>query len=164
MKEDLSDADCIVAVKEVPEELLIPNKTYMFFSHTIKAQRGNMPMLDSIISKNIRLIDYERIINSAGQRLVRFGRYAGVGGMIDAIRALGNRLLFLKYSTPLLHLGYTHMYANLESAKQAVSAVGEEITLKGIPKDLSPMVFVFTGGEGNCAQVITDKLFNRHFW
>jgi len=152
VKEDLSDADCILAVKEVPEELLIGNKTYMFFSHTIKAQHKNMPMLDTILAKNIRLIDYERIVNSAGQRLVRFGRYAGIAGMIDCLRALGNRLLFLKHSTPFLHLGYTHMYANLEAAKQAVSAIGEEILLKGVPKDLSPMIFVFTGGEGSCSK------------
>jgi len=152
VKEDISDADVILAVKEVPEELLIPNKTYMFFSHTIKAQRANMPMLDTIISKNIRLIDYERIVNSAGQRLVRFGRYAGVAGMIDSLRALGNRLLHLKFSTPFLHLGYTHMYASEEAAKQAVKAIGEEILLKGVPKELGPMVFVFTGGEGSCAK------------
>jgi len=152
LKEDLSSADCIIAVKEVPEELLIPNKTYMFFSHTIKAQRSNMPMLDNILSKNIRLIDYEKIVNSADQRLVRFGRYAGIAGMIDIIRALGNRLLFMRYSTPFLHLGFTHMYMNLDTARQAVRALGEEILLKGIPKDLSPMVFVFTGGDGNCSQ------------
>ena len=154
MKEDLSEADCIICVKEVPEELLIANKTYLFFSHTIKAQRNNMAMLDAVLSKNIRLIDYERIIDpSTGQRLVRFGKYAGIAGMIDLFRALGNRLLFLKYSTPFLHLGYTHMYVNLDSAKQAVSAIGEEILLKGIPRDLSPMVFVFTGGDGNCSRV-----------
>jgi len=152
VQEDLSEADVIVAVKEVPTELLIPNKTYMFFSHTIKAQRENMTMLDSILENNIRLIDYERIVNSSGQRLVRFGRYAGLAGMIDMIRAVGNRLLFSRYSTPFLHLGYAHMYVSLDTAKQAVEAVGEEIMLKGFPRDLSPMVFVFTGGEGNCAK------------
>ena len=152
VKEDLSDADCILAVKEVPEELLLPNKTYMFFSHTIKAQQQNMDMLDSIIANKIRLIDYERIIDGSGKRLVRFGHYAGVAGMIDMLRALGNRLLFSRYSTPFLHLGYAHMYLNLEAAKQAVIAVGEEIQLKGIPRDLSPMIFVFTGGDGSVSQ------------
>lgn len=49
--EDLSEADLILAVKEVPSNLLVPNKTYMFFSHTIKAQQHNMPMLDDILQK-----------------------------------------------------------------------------------------------------------------
>jgi len=152
LQEDLSPSDLIIAVKEVPKELLIPNKTYMFFSHTIKAQPDNMSMLDSILQKNIRLIDYEKIVDDNEQRLVRFGRYAGIAGMIDILRALGNRLLFLKHSTPFLHIGYTHMYMSLEKAKEQVRIVGEEITLKGLPRDFSPLVFIFTGGEGNCSQ------------
>ena len=92
------------------------------------------------------------------QRLVRFGRYAGIAGMIDILRALGNRLLFMKHSTPFLHIGYTHMYMSLEKAKEQVRIIGEEITLKGVPKSLSPMVFVFTGGEGNCSQVSFSSL------
>jgi alpha-aminoadipic semialdehyde synthase len=57
--------------------LLIPDKTYAFFSHTIKAQEANMPLLDAILEKRIVLIDYEMMRDEKGQRVVAFGKYAG---------------------------------------------------------------------------------------
>lgn len=77
IQEDISSASVIFGVKQVPVDALIPDKTYCFFSHTIKAQETNMPLLDAILEKNIRLIDFERIIDENGQRLVAFGKYAG---------------------------------------------------------------------------------------
>jgi alpha-aminoadipic semialdehyde synthase len=61
IQEDLSSCDVLFGVKEVPIENLIQNKTYFFFSHTIKAQEYNMPLLDAMFEKNIRMIDYESI-------------------------------------------------------------------------------------------------------
>ena len=49
--EDLSKASLITAVKQVPIDILIPNKSYAFFSHTIKAQEGNMALLDAMLEK-----------------------------------------------------------------------------------------------------------------
>lgn len=72
-----------LGVKQCPIERLIPDKTYIFFSHTIKAQAENMPLLDAILDKGIRLIDYERIVNEHNQRLVAFGQYAGIAGNIN---------------------------------------------------------------------------------
>ena len=100
IREDISDASVIFGVKQVPIDALIPGKTYCFFSHTIKAQESNMPLLDAIIEKNIRLIDYERIIDESGQRQVAFGKYAGVAGMINILHGLGLRLLALGHHTP----------------------------------------------------------------
>ena len=80
LTEDLSPADVILAVKEVPIPLILPNRTYMFFSHTIKAQKKNMPLLDALLAKRVRLVDYECITvggHRGGKRLVAFGRYAG---------------------------------------------------------------------------------------
>lgn len=77
IQEDISSASVIFGVKQVPVDALIPDKTYCFFSHTIKAQESNMPLLDAVLEKNIRLIDFERIIDENGQRLVAFGKYAG---------------------------------------------------------------------------------------
>lgn len=77
IQEDISSASVIFGVKQVPIDALIPDKTYCFFSHTIKAQESNMPLLDAILEKNIRLIDFERIVDENGQRLVAFGKYAG---------------------------------------------------------------------------------------
>lgn len=122
VQEDISSASVIFGVKQVPVDALIPDKTYCFFSHTIKAQESNMPLLDAILEKNIRLIDFERIIDENGQRLVAFGKYAGkietipnrrvcrfnilfpigVAGMINILHGLGLRLLALGHHTPFM--------------------------------------------------------------
>ena len=60
--------------------MLIPDKTYAFFSHTIKAQEANMPLLDAMLEKRIRLIDYEMMKDEKGMRTVAFGKYAGMLG------------------------------------------------------------------------------------
>ncbi|KAF2073709.1 hypothetical protein CYY_004997 [Polysphondylium violaceum] len=144
IQEDLKECDTIIAVKEVPSEYLYPEKTYIFFSHTIKAQPYNMPMLDEINKKKIRLIDYERITDEQHRRLVRFGSFAGYAGMIDMLHALGDRLLAKGFSTPFLHVGYSYVYSKLESAMEAVKAIGEEISQVGLPDDLLPFTFAFT--------------------
>lgn len=102
IQEDISEASVIFGVKQVPVDSLIPEKTYCFFSHTIKAQETNMPLLDAILEKKIRLIDYERLIDESGQRLVAFGKYAGVAGMINILHGLGLRLLALGHHTPFM--------------------------------------------------------------
>lgn len=61
IQEDVEEASVLFGVKEVPIDKLMANKTYFFFSHTIKAQGYNMPLLDKILSLNIRLVDYECI-------------------------------------------------------------------------------------------------------
>ncbi len=89
LKEDLSDCDVLLGVKEVPLEMLIPNKTYLFFSHTYKKQPYNKKLLQAILQKNIRLIDYEMLKEESGKRLLGFGRYAGIVGAYNAFRAWG---------------------------------------------------------------------------
>lgn len=89
LREDLSDCDLLLGVKEVPVDMLIPHKTYMFFSHTYKKQPYNRDLLRSILDKKIRLIDYEMLKESHGKRLLGFGRYAGIVGAYTAFRAWG---------------------------------------------------------------------------
>jgi alpha-aminoadipic semialdehyde synthase len=102
VREDLSEASVIIGVKQVPADLLIPNKVYVIFSHTHKAQADNMPLLDACLEKNITLIDYERIVDEHGARLVAFGKYAGVVGMINILHGLGLRFLALGHHTPFM--------------------------------------------------------------
>lgn len=85
----MSGCDVLLGVKEVPIESLIPNKKYFFFSHTIKKQAYNRELLLAILSKNIELYDHEVITNKDGQRLVAFGRYAGIVGAYNGFRAYG---------------------------------------------------------------------------
>ncbi|RNA45143.1 alpha-aminoadipic semialdehyde mitochondrial [Brachionus plicatilis] len=151
IQEDLSEASLILGVKQVPADLLIPNKTYAFFSHTIKAQEANMPLLDAILEKNILLIDYEKMVDSHGQRVVAFGKYAGVVGMIDIMHGLGLRFIALGHHTPFMHIGPAHNYRCSEMARQAVRDAGYEIALGLMPKSIGPLTFVFTG-SGNVSQ------------
>jgi alpha-aminoadipic semialdehyde synthase len=102
VQEDLSEASVIIGVKQVPADLLIPNKVYVIFSHTHKAQKDNMPLLDACLEKNITLIDYEKIVDDQGARLVAFGKYAGVVGMINILHGLGLRFLALGHHTPFM--------------------------------------------------------------
>lgn len=86
---NISGCDIFLGVKEVPVNALIPNKSYFFFSHTIKKQAYNRNLLKAVLDKNITLYDHEVITNSKGRRLVAFGYYAGIVGAYNAIRTYG---------------------------------------------------------------------------
>lgn len=157
IQEDISEAPVIIGVKPVPLDYqsLMPHKTYAFFSHTIKAQEENMPLLDTLIERNVRLLDYEKMVDHQGKRTVAFGKYAGIVGMINILNGLGIRLLALGHHTPFMHIGPAHNYRSVEMAKQAVRDTGYEISLGNMPKSIGTMVFVFTG-SGNVSQGSQD--------
>lgn len=89
--EDMSDCDVLIGVKEVPVEQLIPNKTYFFFSHTIKKQPHNRKLLQEIVKKKIRLIDYECLTDEKGIRVIAFGKWAGIVGAHNGLFAWGKK-------------------------------------------------------------------------
>ena len=86
---DLSDCDVLIGVKEVPKSSLIPNKTYFYFSHTIKEQPYNRDLLLKMMELNISMIDYEVLKNKQGKRLLGFGRYAGIVGAYNGFLTYG---------------------------------------------------------------------------
>ena len=91
VSEDISDCDVLLGVKEVPIPNLIPDKKYFFFSHTIKKQPYNRDLLREILKRNVELYDHEVITNKNNGRLIGFGRYAGLVGAYNGIRAIGTR-------------------------------------------------------------------------
>ncbi len=91
VQEDISHADVMLGVKEVPVENLIPEKQYFFFSHTIKEQPYNRGLLQTILRKKIELTDHETIVNEQYRRLIGFGYYAGIVGAYNGFRMLGFR-------------------------------------------------------------------------
>jgi len=91
VRADVSDCDVLLGVKEVPVEQLIPDKTYLFFSHTVKQQPRNRELLRQILAKNITLIDYEMLTNARGERIVAFGRYAGIVGAYNGLLVYGRK-------------------------------------------------------------------------
>ncbi|MEN9347340.1 MAG: hypothetical protein RLZZ77_851 [Bacteroidota bacterium] len=100
LKEDLSECDILLGVKEVPIDMLIPNKTYLFFSHTLKKQAHNAKLLRAILDKKIRLIDYETIRDAQHKRLIGFGRYAGIVGAYEGFRAFGKKHGLFELKSP----------------------------------------------------------------
>jgi len=89
--QDLHDCDILMGIKEVPIDQLIAGKTYLFFSHTIKKQPYNRKLLQAVLQKNITLIDYEALKDKQGNRLVAFGRYAGIVGAYNGLWMYGKR-------------------------------------------------------------------------
>lgn len=94
IKEDLGDCDILLGIKEVNISYLIPGKTYFIFSHTVKRQPHNRKLLQEILSKKVRLIDWELLTDERHKRLIAFGRWAGIVGAYHALRMIG-----LKYHT-----------------------------------------------------------------
>ena len=84
--DDLTDRDLLIGVKEVPVDLLIPNKAYQFFSHTIKQQPHNRKLLRAVLDRGIRLIDHELLTDPHGERVLAFGYWAGVVGAYNGMR------------------------------------------------------------------------------
>lgn len=139
LEEDLSDCDVLLGVKEVRIEDLISGKTYLFFSHTIKKQEYNRKLLQSILKKNIQLVDYEVLTDKEGFRIIGFGRFAGLVGANNGFRALG-----LKHK--LFDLKPAHACKDLEEMLQ---------NLDGIK--LPPIKIALTG-DGRVAHGVLEVL------
>jgi len=158
--DDLSSCNVIMGVKEIPLDLIQADKTYLIFSHTIKGQPYNMDKLRRFMELNCTLIDYECITDAAARRLVFFGRFAGLAGMLETLYAMGKRLHAFHLDSPFNELHQAFEYRNLEEAKAHVKAVGDKIRRQGLPRDILPFVAGFAG-YGNVsrgAQEIFDLL------
>ena len=87
----LINCNYILGIKEVPYHKLLPNVTYLFFSHTIKKQAYNKKLLQTVLQQKITLVDYECLKHADGQRILGFGFFAGVVGAHNGIMAYGIR-------------------------------------------------------------------------
>jgi len=158
--EDIHSATAIFAVKEIPLHFYREGKTYIFFSHTIKGQSYNMPLLKKMMELKCNLIDYERIVDESNRRLIFFGKYAGIAGMVETLHALGQKLKLKGYKTPLERIKQAYQYDSIEEATKVLKEIGSEIKSEGINEELQPLVVGFAG-YGNVskgAQEIFDLL------
>lgn len=128
MTDSLDACDIIFGVKEVPASDLLPGKTYFFFSHTIKKQEYNKALLKNLLDKKVKMIDYETLTDENGQRIIAFGRWAGIVGAFNAIWTYGKR-----YN--LYHLRRAHECFDLEDLKTEFAKV-----------KLPPVKIAVTGG------------------
>ncbi|MEI8204492.1 MAG: bifunctional lysine ketoglutarate reductase /saccharopine dehydrogenase family protein [Bacteroidota bacterium] len=149
--DNLVKCSVILGVKEMPESFFEAGKTYVFFSHVIKGQSYNMPMLKRMMELGCNLIEYEKIIDEQAKRLIFFGRYAGLAGMINSFWAWGMRLKYFGFESKLLKIKQAYQYHSLKEAREDISAVGQMIAEEGIPHELRPFVIAFTG-YGNVSQ------------
>lgn len=159
LADNLVDCDIILGIKEVPVQMLIDNKTYLFFSHTKKLQPNNQHLLQTIIKKNITLIDYECLEHEDGTRIIGFGFFAGVVGAHNGMMAYGNRtgsfrLERVNSGKNFQHLIHTYFGLKLPPVKIAVTGSGrvahgvlEIMNLMGIhevePEDYCEKEFVY---------------------
>lgn len=142
VKDDVSEADVLLGVKEVPVDALIPNKKYFFFSHTIKKQPYNRKLLQAVLDKNIELYDHETIVDANGNRRIGFGYYAGVVGAYNGIRTLG-----LKYKA--FDLPKAETFKN----REALEAYTEDIKLPNVK-----IVLTGKGRVGTGAKEVLDHM------
>lgn len=157
---NISEASLVFGVKEMPLDYFEAGKTYVFFSHTIKGQEYNMPLLKNMMNSKINLLEYEKITDDQGRRLIFFGRFAGLAGMINALWSYGQRMERLGLSTRFHSLKQAHNYNSLEEAKAAIQKIGNHIKEAGLDPKAGPLVIGITG-YGNVAkgaQEIADLL------
>lgn len=146
VKEDISEANVIFGVKEVPIDMLQNNKTYFFFSHTIKEQAYNRKLLLAVLEKNIKLVDYECLTNENGNRLVGFGRYAGIVGTYNGFLAYGK-------TTDEFHLKAAHLCHDRKEMEAELPKIK-------LPKDFK-IVITGTGRVGGGALEVLKKMAIR---
>lgn len=155
--DDLRQADILLGIKEVPADKLIPDKTYLFFSHTKKMQTNNQAMFRSIIDKKITLIDYECLEHEDGQRMLGFGFFAGVVGAHNGIMAYGRRSgeyhlqrVYVQHSFRQL----IHTYFGLKLPKIKVAITGSGRVAHGLLEVMNLMGLI---------EVDPDEYLERKF-
>lgn len=152
LQEDLSDCDVLLGIKEVPVEQLVDGKTYLFFSHTMKKQPHNRHLLQAILQKNIRLIDYEALTDERGERLIAFGFYAGIVGAHNALWTWSRRTG--QFSLP--RLCESHDYAEVLEVYEKLILPPLRIVLTGTGR-------VSTGAAKNLRDIGIQQVTPQEF-
>lgn len=155
--EDLSKCPVVVAIKEIPASLFRKGGTYVFFSHTIKGQPHNMPMLQRMMELGCTLIDYERVVDEKNRRLIFFGWHAGVAGMIETLVALGRRFQSEGIESPFASIKQPFEYASIQEARTVLEVVRDWIRVEGLPESILPVTVGFAG-YGNVSKGAQEML------
>jgi saccharopine dehydrogenase (NAD+, L-lysine forming) len=157
VQENLDSAPIVLGIKEVPTQLLRQGRIYVYFAHVIKGQHHNMPMLQRLMDLGCSLVDYERIVDEKGARLIFFGVHAGYAGMVETLRGLGQRLLSKGVKTPFTEVRHAFEYETLEKAKAHLREIGKQIDAGGLPESLRPLTIGVTG-YGNVSRGVQEIL------
>ncbi len=146
ISEDLSEANVIFGLKEIDIHRIIPEKAYLFFSHTHKGQIKNRAMLRELVDKKATIIDYELIRDEKHHRLITAFTYnAGYAGMVDSLWTLGKRLKSEEIENPFEKIPQAVDGIDLHSIRELIAKVGKKIENHGTPKEIPPIITVFLG-------------------
>jgi len=158
MKEDLRECDILMGVKEVDKRTFIPGKTYLFFAHVAKKQPHNLDMFRAMAENNLRLIDFEYLTTDEGQRVVAFGRYAGIVGAYNGLRARGIKTNKFKLKPAYQCHDLEEMWAGLRlielNPQLKILLTGDGRVTHGAIETL---------GVANVVQVSPDDYLKREF-
>lgn len=157
VKEDVSDADILIGIKEVPVQNLIANKTYLFFSHTLKKQPHNQELLATILEKNIKLIDYECIVDAQANRLIAFGYYAGLVGAYNGILTYGKKYNLFSLKPAYLCKDLDELYAECKK----INLPPIKIVLTGGGRVATGAVDMFE--KMGIQRVLAQDILNKNF-
>lgn len=156
-----SGTPVVLGIKEMPLDFFESNIVYVFFSHTIKGQKHNMPMLRKMLETGSTLIDYERVLDAKGRRLIYFGNWAGMAGISDTLRTLGERMEKRGIKpNPFSGMKPTLQCKSLKELEHVFHIVKNRIEDEGLPESMTPFIVGFAG-YGNVskgAQKIFDIL------
>ena len=142
VKEEISDCDIFLGIKEVHVQALIAGKTYLFFSHTKKAQPHNQKLMQAIVKKKITLIDFECFEHDDGQRIIGFGFFAGIVGAHNGMMAYGNRTGAFKLARVYQQKDFRsliHTYFGLKLPNVKVVVTGSGRVAHGITEIMNLM-------------------------
>ncbi len=143
-----NQAKVVIGIKEPPLDIIQSGQIHLCFSHTIKGQPYNMPLLKQFLDKGATLIDYETIVNERGARTIAFGRFAGIAGMSDALHVFGRKLLLINKTSDLSQLNWTHHYQTLANLKQCYANIQVQM---GEPVQI---IIIGTGNVGKGAEEV----------
>ena len=116
-----------------------------------------MPMLKKMMDLECNLIDYEKITDEKGRRLVFFGNFAGLAGMIDTLWAFGQKMKYEKIKTPFEEIKQMIHYRDLDEAKKHIRDIGKKIKKNGLPDSIVPFVIGIVG-YGNVSKGVQEVL------
>ncbi len=153
----IREASLLVGIKEPRIHDLHSGKTYMVFSHTAKGQKHNMPLLKACLKRKISLVDYERIVDLHGARLVYFGRFAGICGIVDTLHYLGRKLDWKGIKNHFSLIRPAYEYESLDVIKDALEEVNGHLKKDGLPQEISPFI-IGISGHGNVSRGVQEIL------
>jgi alpha-aminoadipic semialdehyde synthase len=162
LNEDLIGCNLIVGLQAPDISTLLAEKTYIIFSHTKKGKTDNQALLEKILEKKIRLIDYECIKEDVedramAKRIVSFGRIAGVAGTINLLKGMGELLLARQVSTPFVFTKLSYMYSDVEDGEHSLKTLGKYLTDQYLPEEFSPF-FIAVLGNGRVSLGVQEAL------